>query len=342
MRRHGTLDFSKRVPENTCIQPGCKNARTFLNLHQGRTPIRLCAGRAGKILQGATMFSIRTTLLSASIFALAACGSSFDGPDEGEIGDFLEMELPEGVDVDSIEIVASQNEGDEIEPVYRTRSNITLSLEEDFAEQVGMIGDRPLIKIVAEEGTEYDGILFTRGEPIGDDDWSVESERLQIRNMKGMPLSSFDDYVIEGSDEEKDARETAKREEAEEEKRAADQLASAQRAFVGSWSASQPLTRNGSVFSQRGTQIGISFNLGPNEDGYGKGTGRVYNFSDPSIYAEAPITYTVTGEGDVAQVTFLETARHDELPFYVSSDSVWKLSSDGVVDGGRWDIKLSK
>ena len=288
------------------------------------------------------MTAIRTVILSASVLALAACGPSVEGPGENDIAEFLEMELPEGVDVENIEIVAAQNVGDEIEPVYRTRTKITLELEEDYAERVDTIGDRPVVKVVAEAGTEYEGILFTRGEPIGDSDWSVEQERLQIRSMKGRPLSSFDNYVIEGSAEEKTAREEAKREEAAAEKRAAEELTAARKSFTGNWTASQPLTRNGSVYSSRGQQIGISFNLGANEDGFGKGTATLFDFGNPAISAQVPVNYVVDGSGRFAQVTFLERAAHDDIRTSIGSGTVYRLNPDGSANNGRWGIKLKK
>lgn len=281
-------------------------------------------------------------LLSLSVLALGACGESFDGPGESDLQEFLKLELPEGVLIDDIEIVAAKNEGDEIEPSYRTRSKVSLTLAEDFAEQIDIVGDRPVVKIVANKGSDIDAVIFTRSSPIGDDDWDIEGERVQIRTLKGQPLSSFGEYVVKGSPEEKAAREDQKRAQADEERAAAAKLAAAQKSFQGKWAAVQPLTRSGSVFSRNGTQIGISFDLGANDNGFGQGTGRVYNYANPSIFAESPITYVVRPDGTSAQITFTGMARHDDLPFYIASDSSWTLSGDGSVDGGAWDIMLKK
>ncbi len=285
----------------------------------------------------------RVTFVAVMSMALCACGKSFDGPDEGDLGDFLEMELDEGIEAEDIEIIAAQNVGDEIEPIYRTRANLDLVLEEDFVERVDEIGDRPVVKVVAEEGTEYPAVLFTRSEPIGED-WTVRIEKLQVRNRKGRPLSSFSDYLIEGSDEEKQALEAQKREDAEAEKQAAERLAAARRGFAAKWTASQPLKRRGSVYSRRGQQIGVSFDLKPGEDGFGRGTGRVYDFADPSVFAQSDVTYTVDDSGDFATVTFLARAQHDELGFYVTEGTNFKLTDDGKADigNGRWSIAMKK
>ncbi len=285
----------------------------------------------------------RVLVTAVMTMALCACGKSFEGPDEGDISGLLEMELDDGIEAEDIEIIAAQNIGDEIEPVYRTRANLDLVLEEDFAERVDEIGDRPVVKVVAEKGTEYPAVLFTRAEPVGDD-WNVVIEKLQVRNRKGRPLSSYTDYVIEGSAEEKRAIEDQKREDAEEEKRAADRLAAARRGFVGNWKASQPLKRRGSVYSQNGQQIGVSFDLKPGEDGFGRGTGRVYDLANPATFAQSDVTYTVDDSGDFATVTFLSRARHDELRFYVDEGTNFKLTSDGKAEigNGRWSIAMKR
>lgn len=289
------------------------------------------------------MHCSRVFVTAVLSLALCACGKSFEGPDEGDLAGFLEMDLPEGYEADDIEIVAAQNIGDEIEPVYRTRANLDLVLEEDFAERVDTVGDRPVVKVVAEQGTEYPAVLFTRAEPIGDE-WTIRKEELKAGTRKGRPLSSFTDYIIEGSDEEKQALEAQKREDAEAKKKAAERLAAARRGFAAKWTASQPLKRRGSVYSRNGQQIGISFDLKPGEDGFGRGTGRVYDLANPSTFAQSDVTYTVDDSGDFATVTFLSRAQHDELGFYISEGTNLKLTEDGKADinNGRWSIAMKK
>lgn len=283
--------------------------------------------------------------VSCAALALSSCGPSFDGPQTDDIDQFLEMELPEGIDAQDIEIQAAQNVGDEIEPVFRTRSKLSLVLEEDYAERVDTIDDRPVIKITKKKGTELPAILFTRSEPIGDDDWNIENERLEWKLVKGSPVSLYDEPILEGSEEEKAAREAAKKKAAEEEREQQAKFAAAQKAFVGNWKASQPLMNYGSVYSRGGTQIGISFDLGPNSDGFGKGTGRVYDFNKPSVRAQSDVTYTVNENGSLATVTFLSRARNDDLPWYITEGTNFSLNSEGNVSIGgsrRWTIKMSK
>ncbi|MET4132584.1 hypothetical protein ABIE62_001719 [Porphyrobacter sp. MBR-155] len=282
---------------------------------------------------------------SCAAFALSSCGPSFEGPQSEDIDQFLEMELPEGIDAQDIEIQASQNVGDEIEPIYRSRVKMNLVLEEDFAEVVDYVGERPVIKITKQKGTEIPAILFTRGEPIGSDDWKVEREKLEFKFFDGNPVSAFENPIIKGSSEEKTAVEAAKKQAAEEEREEKAKIAAAQKAFVGNWKASQPLMTYGSVYSSNGVQVGISFNLGPNTDGFGKGTGSVYDFNKPSVAARSDVTYTVNDDGSLATVTFLSRAQHEAVPWYISQDTSFNLTSDGnvTVGGyGRWSIKLSK
>lgn len=278
-------------------------------------------------------------------FALSSCGPSFKGPQSEDIDQFLEMELPEGIDAQEIEIQAAQNEGDEIEPIYRTRSKLRLVLEEDYAERVDTIDDRPVIKITKKKGAELPAVLFTRSKPIGDDDWNIENEKLVWKLVKGSPVSLYDDPILEGSEEEKSAREVAKKKAAEEEREQKSKFAAAQRAFVGNWKAIQPLMTYGSVYSRGGTQIGIRFDLGPNSDGFGKGTGLVYDFNKPSVAAQSEVTYTVNENGSRATVTFLSRARNEDLPWYITEGTNFNLSSDGdaaIGSNKRWTIKLSK
>ncbi|PKP95156.1 MAG: hypothetical protein CVT75_03110 [Alphaproteobacteria bacterium HGW-Alphaproteobacteria-14] len=282
---------------------------------------------------------------SCAALALSSCGPSFDGPQPKDIDQFLEMELPEGIDAQDLEIQAVQNVGDEIEPIYRSRVKVNLVLEEDFATVDDYVGERPVIKITKKKGTEIPAIIFTRSEPLGSNDWKVETEKLQFKSFEGNPVSTFENPIIKGSAEEKTAIEAAKKQAAEEEREEKAKVSAAQKAFVGNWKASQPLMSYGSVYSSNGVQVGISFNLGPNTDGFGKGTGLVYDFNKPSVAARSDVTYTVNDDGSLATVTFLSRAQHEAVPWYVSEDTNFNLTSDGnvTVGGyGRWSIKLSK
>lgn len=279
---------------------------------------------------------------------LVGCGKSFDGPGEDKIGEFLKLNLPEGLSADDIEIQAAQNIGDEIEPKFRTRTKITLVTTEDFARRTGSVGDRPVVKIVKKKGEEIPAILFTRSEPIGDDDWNVEQERLEFKPFAGgaaMRLSMFDNYVIEGSDQEKQAIADEKARKAEEQKQHDAELAEARKAFFGTWKTNQPLMRYGSIYSGNGVQVGMSFQLDPGTDGFGTGIGRLYDFNDPSKWAQSKISYTVDGSGNFATINFSSRTQHDEIPFYISANTNWRLSKDGDVSipGNRqWTTHMSK
>lgn len=290
------------------------------------------------------MKKVKLVSMLIAVTALAACGKSVEGPQTDDISELLEMELPEGIDVDDIEIQAAQNEGDEIEPEYRTRSKLTLELVEDWAQAHGSVGDRPIVKVTREAGTEFPAILFTRATPIGDDDWDVEVERLDMKGLKGAPLSSYDDYIIAGSEEEAEAKKELVAREKEEEREREAELEKARSAFAGTWKATRPLTNYGSVFSRNGKQVGVSFDLKPGQDGFGRGTGRVYDFNNPGIYAETDVTYVVRDDGKSAVVTFLDRARNDDVPFWTRQSTNWVLQSDGSaqIEGGSWKIKTAK
>ncbi|OCC25393.1 hypothetical protein MB02_01680 [Croceicoccus estronivorus] len=293
---------------------------------------------------GAGKFSI----ILFSLALLVSCGKSFDGPNEDKIEEFLKLNLPEGLAAEDVEIQAAQNIGDEIEPKYRTRTKLTLVTTEDFARRTGAIGERPIVKIVKEKGEEIPAILFTRSEPIGDDDWNVEQERLEYKAFSGgaaMRLSMFDNYVIEGSDQEKKAISEEKAKEAEEKKRRDAELAEARKAFVGNWKTSKPLMRYGSIYARNGVQVGLSFQLDPGTDGFGTGVGRVYDFNNPSTSAQSKISYTVDDSGGFATVNFINRTQNDAVPFYVSEGTNWRLSKNGDVSipGNRqWTTHMAR
>ena len=265
-----------------------------------------------------------------------------EGPDSDKISEFMKMKLPEGLEADDIEIQAAQNVGDEIEPVYRTRVKLELELTDDVAKQVDTVGDHPVVKIVKKKGAEFPAIAFLRSTPIGSDDWKIQMERLEYKQFPGKALSSFDNYVIDGSAEEKKAVEEKKAADAKEKREAEAKLAEARRHYVGNWQATQPMTHYGSVWTRGGHQIGIKLTLAAGDNGFGTGTATLYDFNRPSISATGKINYLVKNNGDSATITHLERIQNPDLPFSASSGSTWRLTSDGEMSNRGWKFKLEK
>lgn len=154
-------------------------------------------------------------------FVLAACGSSVDGPGEGDIRDAIAIDLPPGIEIADLEVKVAQNKGDEIEPQWRTRSDVEFRLTEDFVQRVGNADGKAVVKVMKESGETISGVVYTMAEPIGED-WKIDIERVQMPDIRGRAASNFDDYVIENSDDHKAAIEADKaaEKEAEEEARA--------------------------------------------------------------------------------------------------------------------------
>ncbi len=77
---------------------------------------------------------------------LCACGSNIPGPNSDAIDSSLAMDLPAGVAIDDIDVEVAENVGSEVEPIYRTRSNVVLTLMEDFYEREGTVNDKAIVK----------------------------------------------------------------------------------------------------------------------------------------------------------------------------------------------------
>lgn len=286
--------------------------------------------------------NLRLSLLVVLPF-LAACGPKFDGPSEKDIADFLVMQLDDGIAVEGVDIVAAQNVGDQIEPVYRTRSNVELVLEQDFAELVEYVGEQPVVKITVPKGTSVPAQLFTRAEPIGES-WDLSMEKIDIRKIKGGPLSNFDDYVIEGSKDEAAARVAQKEMEKQAEREILAARDNARKSFFGTWKTSRPVMGPRGVWQSNGDPLTVEVNFKPGTDGAGTGTMTLKNINKKSDSATGAITYVIE-EGE--QRAVISVSQNIALPSgdsWITAPSTWYLYSGGRLElsnDKRWNIDLS-
>jgi hypothetical protein len=291
---------------------------------------------------------IAKSLIVFSAFGLAACGETVDGPPASEIESALKIDMPTGVEVTSVKLEAAENVGSEIEPRYRSRSKVELRLTEDYYERVGSVDGKPLVKKTAERGDTISGVLITQSEPAGDNDWKVDIERLQVPPTRGQAESSFGDEVIEeNSDAHKEAIEAEKTKQADEERKAKEEQEASRRAFIGTWTSSQPTLRRDVVYTANDRQMGIKLNLAAPSGDVGTGTATFYTYGNETESVPVPISYVIDKSGDFARITFTERATHQGLSLSIYKDSTWYLREDGTFTDSRsgrgtWVSQLSK
>lgn len=279
------------------------------------------------------------SFVSMAMLLLAACGERVEGPQGEDIRSALLIDLPSGIDVESVDVQVAENTGSEIEPKYRTRSNIQLTTTEAFYELVDTIDDTPVLKEVWEEGKVFDGILITNAEPVGDDSWNVDVEKIDLPNDRSnaAPASKFGDgsFVIENSDEHKALIKKSKEAEASAEREKKNSLADAKQFFTGRWESIQPLLYRDAVWSNNGGKAAISLALTSGDGDVGTGVATIYNYLNPEESVEAPISFVVQDEG--ITITFIESVRHRGLNFGIGSRSNWSLNKDGRLIDRRLD-----
>lgn len=274
----------------------------------------------------------QTTMVVACAVSLAACGETVDGPPASEIESALKIDMPAGIEVSSVDLEAAENVGSEIEPKYRSRSRIKLRLTEDFYDRVGMVGDTALVKKTASRGDEISGILITQAEPAGENDWTVDIERLQVPNTRGQAESSFGSggFVLENSDEHKQLVEEETAREAEEQRAQEAEEDAQRRAYFGTWQSSQPALYRRDVYLHDGKQLGVRLVLRAANGNVGEGTALFYAYGGTASGTAVPVSYVIADDLEKVRVTFPQGAEYDGLGIDIGSGVTWSLSKDGT------------
>jgi len=136
--------------------------------------------------------------------ALALIGCGEEKPDKEEIKRTLVQAVPGYYSVDDVSIVAQANEGSKVEPVYKSRFNVTLSPREPLYDRADPIEGVAMVQVVRKPG---DGVTLYglassthRGES-----WSTALQFEQAL-PPGAPISAFGNGVhVLGSQEARDA-----------------------------------------------------------------------------------------------------------------------------------------
>lgn len=283
-----------------------------------------------------------------SLSSLSACSSSPGGASEEQIANTLAIELEPGVEVEDVEVKATDSLGTEVDPRFRTRSTVTVVYEEDFYRQNGRIDGKPLVKKVAEKGDTVTGSLVTVATPRGEDNWRIQIERLDMPPLEGKAASQFGEgkFVVEDSKEHAALTKKLADEEAKEKAEQEQKVADLSRKLAGTWSSNQPLTKDGAVYAYRGYQTGFELTLNPADGNVGTGTAKMYVFSQPEESKTTNVGYVIDESGDFATITFNGNNYHRVLRTDVGRNMRWRLNADGQMTATSyrsvWIAQLKK
>lgn len=307
----------------------------------------------------------RTAFLSLFLF-VTACSDILDGPTEEDIATQLAFELPAGVEVDSVEIIVSENVGSEVEPRYRNRSKATLSLTEDRVELADTYDDKFIVRKVMDGGVEFDVTLITTA-ALANEKWKIKLDKLEGRQITGSPIGQFVEgtYAYEGTDEEAQiieayeakveaeklaAQEEARRQYAEAEaaraKALADQVArvAAFREFMaGTWVSIAPVTRNKDIYQTRsGDTASVELNFEEGKGATGKVKVKLFVTDDVADEIILNANFRVADSGEFATLYLNSRADHRTLNWSFREN--WTFNKQGLFETGRrtrWQAEMT-
>ncbi|NCP11872.1 MAG: hypothetical protein GW859_07985 [Sphingomonadales bacterium] len=273
---------------------------------------------------------------------VSAC-SNVEGASEADIRHKLELEMDSGFEVADLDVTASENTGTEVEPVWRSRSDVEFRLTENFYKRAGSIDDVAVVRKVASKGDTISGHFITSASEKANGEWDIRFVRNDIPWIDGKPESSFgvSGFVVEGSAEHEAAiarqKEEADKEMAEKKKN----FDAAKAAFIGTWRSAQPLIYRDAVWkSNAGMQAGYELQLDPTEGDAGTGTIWLYDYANPQDRVSSPVGYKVADDGETASIQVNESVRHDNMRDYLA-DRTWRLQRDGEMTRGSGRFQYS-
>jgi len=139
-------------------------------------------------------------LSCAVLLVLAGCGDR--GPAAGDLKRSLAEELPVPWKIESLQIEASENTGNEAEPIYKSRIRVALSAAEDRYSVHRGYGSARVIAHVVEKGKREE--LFGYAESrLSSDGWTTGFSFDRPYPGTGQPRSeiSGDPVLVEGTEE---------------------------------------------------------------------------------------------------------------------------------------------
>lgn len=306
--------------------------------------------------------------LVALFFFVSACSDLLDGPTETDIKNQLAFQMPAGVEVDSVEILVSENIGSEVDPRYRNRSKATIKLLEDRVDVVDTYGDKYIVKTVLEEETQFNLTLISTA-TLANEKWQVTFDRMEGGQYTGAPLSQFFEgtFAYEGSSEAEkiiadyeaklkaeaeaaEARKEQLRQEAvaraaQEEVERAARIKAFREFLAGTWLSKAPVFRNKQPYITRNNETaGLEVSFPEGDEAKGRARVTLFVTEDITDKVTVDANFEVADNGQ-AVVIFLNTrTTHSRLKWTFREN--WTFYSNGVMAtrSGReeWAVEMSK
>lgn len=145
-------------------------------------------------------------LICLSLLGVMAsgCGSQDVGPSDKRISKAIQVELPGFLELNELNIEASENVGSEVEPIVRTRFSGALRLREPLYQVERTILGKSVLSEVVSQGEEVKLFGVSTAE-LQQEQWRVEFDDIDLSpKLAGESLGSFrtGEFVFAGSTEE--------------------------------------------------------------------------------------------------------------------------------------------
>lgn len=289
--------------------------------------------------------------LVALFFFVSACSDLLDGPTETDIKNQLAFQMTVGVEVESVEILVSENIGSEVDPRYRNRAKATLKILEDRVDIINSYGANHLVEKVLGAGTEINLTLISSATLVNEK-WQVTFDRIEGGQITGTPISQFFEanYAYEGTKEadkmiadyeaklkadaaaaEAEAerlRQEAVARAAQEEVERAARIKAFREFLAGTWLSSQPMFRNENLYITRDgktASLEVSFPEGDVETGVATVT--VFVTDDIADKVAMTVNFKVADSGDFATLYFGGRVNHRSLNWRFDGNYI--INKDG-------------
>ena len=283
-------------------------------------------------------------MLLSVVFILTGCSGGQDGPSEDDIAKAMSFELPTGIEVDSVDIVVAENTGSEVEPRYKTRSEVSLKYKQDFYEKTDYLLDKDIVKKVAEKGDVITGMLISTA-TLSNKKWKVSINKFDAPKFRGKAESKFGSnaFVLENSSEHKKLVEEVQRQEKLAKEKAAkaaaaakaakqQRIASFREAIKGTWISSKPTRYKDAFWSNRaGNRMGflLTFPEGTEDNGEGKFT--MFDYDNPFYEIGVDFSFFVNDDDNSVKINLLETTKNERLDFTIYNTTKMTFSKDGTL-----------
>lgn len=198
-------------------------------------------------------------LVLVSAVILTGCFDSQAGPTETELKNVLERKFPAGVKLTDLDIVAAENVGTKVDPVFKSRLKGELELAEDFYKRGKYLLGKDVLTKTASKGMKLElyGLAVSK---LKSNKWNIQFTELGSKpNVDGYPLSNYrkGSYIFKGSSEEMKLI----AEEKVEAERARKEMTAFRERMTGTWSAKKPILKNNKAYTHIGHEDDLMYSV---------------------------------------------------------------------------------